>query len=77
MQYPSIIDTIHLHHCMYSTYDLMMIFGCVADKLIVGSFQGLIRIYEPHPPAFSADHVILERQMSSPVLQVAAGRFVQ
>ena len=48
-----------------------------ADKIVVGSFQGLVRIYEPRPPGFSPDHVILEHQFSSPVLQVAIGKFVQ
>lgn len=80
----------HMHaacrDCMPSGYGLLMNHGlcssttsCLvdSDKLIVGSFQGLVRIYEPHPPAFSADHVILEQQMTSPVLQVAAGQFVQ
>jgi len=47
------------------------------DKIVVGSFQGLVRIYLPHPPAFSPDHVILERDMGAPVLQVAVGRFTQ
>jgi len=48
-----------------------------SDKIVVGSFQGLVRIYEPRPPAFSPGHVILETQLDAPVLQVAIGKFVQ
>lgn len=48
-----------------------------ADKIVVGSFQGLVRIYKPSASQFSASHVILEQQFSSPVLQVAVGRFVK
>ena len=47
------------------------------DKIIVGNFQGLIRIYEPHPPHYNESHMLLEKQLSSPVLQVAAGKFVE
>ena len=47
------------------------------DKLIVSSFQGMVRIYQPCPSGFSPDHVMLEKQMELPVIQVAAGRFVQ
>jgi hypothetical protein len=47
------------------------------DKVVVGSFQGYLRIYEPHPPGFTPSHVILEKQLDSPVVQVAAGRFLQ
>lgn len=50
---------------------------CSTDKIVVGSFKGLVRIYLPHPPEYSPDHVILERDMGAPVLQVAVGRFVQ
>ena len=46
------------------------------DKIIVGNFQGFVRIYEPHPPHFKESHMLLEKQLSSPVVQVAAGKFV-
>ena len=48
-----------------------------ADKVVVGSFQGLIRIYEPHPPSFSPDHVILEKHLGLPVIHLAASQFVR
>ena len=50
---------------------------CSADKIVVGSFQGLVRIYLPRPQEYHPDHLILERDMGAPVLQVAVGRFVQ
>lgn len=50
---------------------------CSTDKIVVGSFQGLVRIYLPRPPEYSPDHVILEKDMGAPVLQVAVGRFLQ
>lgn len=49
----------------------------LADKLVVGSFQGFVRIYEPHPPKFSADHVVIEKELGAPVIQLGAGQFVQ
>lgn len=49
----------------------------LSDKIIVGSFQGYLRVYEPHPPVFSPGHVILEKQLGHPVIQIAAGKFVQ
>ena len=47
-----------------------------ADKIIVSSFQGYIRIYDPRPVAYDETHMLLERQLAGPVLQVAAGKFV-
>ena len=47
-----------------------------ADKIIASSFQGYVRIYDPRPVAYDETHMLLERQMAGPVLQVAAGKFV-
>ncbi|XP_072033738.1 protein PTHB1-like isoform X2 [Amphiura filiformis] len=49
------------------------------DKVIVGSFNGILRIYQPRPAKgenFKAEDVMLEVQMQFPILQLAAGRFV-
>ncbi len=48
----------------------------IPDKIIVGSFQGLVRIYLPQPPTSSPEHVLLEKDMGVPVLQVTVGRFI-
>ena len=60
-----------------------MISFCVPDKIIVGSYHGYLRIYEPHPTkgedgwtGFQAQDVLCELQLPVPVLQVEAGLFV-
>jgi Bardet-Biedl syndrome 9 protein len=54
-----------------------------SDKLIVGSFHGRLAIYEPSPSkgedngrSCKANDMICEVQLSDPILQVEAGRFV-
>ncbi|KAM7442291.1 Protein PTHB1 [Porites harrisoni] len=46
------------------------------DKIIVGSYHGILRIYCPKPPNFKPDDLMLEVQLQQPILQVEAGRFV-
>lgn len=48
-----------------------------SDKIAVGSYQGLVRIYQPQSGSFSPDHLLIEHQTGNPVLQVEAGRFIQ
>ncbi|KAJ7390596.1 Protein PTHB1 [Desmophyllum pertusum] len=50
--------------------------GLQLDKIIVGSFHGVLRIYCPKPPHFKPDDLMLEVQLQQPILQVEAGRFV-
>ena len=45
-------------------------------NIVVGSFQGYIRIYEPHPPGYSASHVMLEKELGVPVIQITLGKFL-
>ena len=54
-----------------------------SDKIIVGSFHGFLRVYNPKPTktdngwsGFKAEDVMCETQLAHPVLQVDAGRFV-
>ena len=55
-----------------------------ADKIIVGSFHGFLRIYSPRPQkldsggwsGFKAEDVVCESHLGSPILQVEVGRFV-
>ncbi len=65
-------DAMHTH-----TNTMTNIHIKLTDKIVVGSFQGLIRIYSPHPPTCVPSHVILEKQLSMPVIQVALGHFVK
>ncbi|XP_071490439.1 protein PTHB1-like [Diadema antillarum] len=49
------------------------------DKIIVGSFNGVLRIYQPQPGKgenLKAEDVLLETQLQQPILQVAVGRLV-
>ncbi|KAK2178858.1 hypothetical protein NP493_524g01017 [Ridgeia piscesae] len=53
------------------------------DKIIIGSYHGYLRIYEPHPTktedgwtGFQAQDVLCEMQLPLPILQVEAGLFV-
>ncbi|XP_025097943.1 protein PTHB1-like isoform X2 [Pomacea canaliculata] len=52
------------------------------DKIILGSYHGILRIYNPQPQktengwsGYSAEDVILEQAFQQPILQVEAGRF--
>ncbi|XP_076329618.1 protein PTHB1-like [Tachypleus tridentatus] len=55
-----------------------------ADKIIVGSHGGALRVYSPHPlrqedgslSGFRPDELLLESQLHFPILQVASGCFV-
>ncbi|XP_054847045.1 protein PTHB1 [Eublepharis macularius] len=50
------------------------------DKIIVGSYMGVLRIYNPHPvkpgDGMKAEELFLEVQLCEPVLQVEVGKFV-
>ena len=55
-----------------------------SDKVIVGSFHGFLRIYNPCPlkredggwSGFRPEDVMVEIQLQHPVLQVEAGIFI-
>ncbi|XP_025146975.3 protein PTHB1 isoform X1 [Bubalus bubalis] len=50
------------------------------DKIIVGSFMGYLRIFNPHPvktgDGAQAEDLLLEVHLRDPVLQVEVGKFV-
>ncbi|XP_058039838.1 protein PTHB1 isoform X3 [Ahaetulla prasina] len=50
------------------------------DKIIVGSYMGFLRIYNPHPikpgHTMQAEDMLLEVQLCEPILQVEVGKFV-
>mmetsp|Transcript_47987 Transcript_47987/g.121864 ORF Transcript_47987/g.121864 Transcript_47987/m.121864 type:complete len:863 (+) Transcript_47987:26-2614(+) len=46
-------------------------------KIITGSHQGILRMYGPKQKEYKIEDLILEKNMEAPILQVAAGRFVQ
>jgi len=75
--------TVHnvLIYVISVTYSLWLLFLAV-DQVIVGSYHGRLAVYQPQPTkmdektrGFSADDVICELQLSSPILQIGTGRF--
>lgn len=46
------------------------------NKVVVGSIQGFLRIYNPTHPNFRIEDLVLEENLSQPILQVEIGRFV-
>lgn len=50
------------------------------DKIIVGSFMGYLRIFNPHPvktgDGAQAEDLLLEVHLRDPILQVEVGKFV-
>ena len=48
----------------------------ILDKIIVGSYHGILRIFMPRTAEFKAEDLMLEIQMTQPILQVEAGHFV-
>lgn len=54
--------------------------GSGYDKIVVGSFMGMLRIFSPHPAKpdelTEADTQLLEVQLHEPIIQVELGKFV-
>jgi Bardet-Biedl syndrome 9 protein len=49
--------------------------GIRAVKVIVGSFQGLLRIYQPREREYKVEDLLLEVELEQAILQLEAGRF--
>ena len=47
-----------------------------AEKIAVGSLQGMLRIYSPSRPQFKVEDLILEESLDLPILQLLLGRFI-
>ncbi|KAJ7401326.1 hypothetical protein BTVI_97118 [Pitangus sulphuratus] len=54
--------------------------GTGQDKVIVGSYMGYLRIFNPHPvkpgDEVQPEDLLLEVQLQEPILQVEVGKFV-
>jgi Bardet-Biedl syndrome 9 protein len=48
----------------------------ILDKIIVGSYHGILRIFMPRTAEFKPEDLMLEIQMTQPILQLEAGHFV-
>jgi len=46
------------------------------NKLIIGSFSGFLRIYEPHFGNFKSDDLLFEKFYENSILQVSSGNFI-
>ena len=47
-----------------------------SDKIVVGSLEGMIRIYNPTKPQYRIEDLILEETLQYPILQLLLGRFI-
>ncbi|XP_031552881.1 protein PTHB1-like [Actinia tenebrosa] len=47
-----------------------------SDKVIVGSYHGILRIYNPKEAQFKAEDLMLEIQLQQAILQVESGKFI-
>lgn len=48
-----------------------------ANKIVTGSLQGVLRMYAPKQKGYKIEDLILEKNMDAPILQLAAGWFIQ
>ena len=46
------------------------------NKIIVGSFQGWLRVYAPHQKGFEPRDLLIEKDFKMPILQIMAGNFL-
>lgn len=47
-----------------------------AVKIITGSIQGVLRVHQPHQQGYHIEDILLEVQLDSSILQLAAGNFL-
>lgn len=47
------------------------------NKIVTGSFQGMLRMYCPKQKEYKIEDLILEKNMDAPILQIEAGSFIQ
>lgn len=48
-----------------------------AVKIVTGSLQGVLRVHQPHQAGCQIEDILLEAELGSSILQVAAGNFLQ
>lgn len=51
------------------------LFAGQTAKIVTGSFKGMLRIYAVKQRDFKADDLLLEQDLGSAILSIAAGRF--
>lgn len=45
------------------------------DKIVVGSFQGMLRVFHPKQKGFKPEDLLLEFNLGLPILQVSVGKY--
>eukprot|EP00347_Sterkiella_histriomuscorum_P008020 403346677 len=45
------------------------------NKIVVASFEGILRVYRPQAKAYNVNDMLLEKNLNSPVLQLEIGKF--
>jgi hypothetical protein len=50
---------------------------CYADKIVVGSLQGVLRIYQPGGNGFKVEDLVHEEQLGGPILQLQLGKLMR
>ena len=53
-----------------------MEFWCAADKIVVGSLEGTLRIYHPAQAEFRIEDLVHEEDLGAPILQLCIGRLI-
>lgn len=46
------------------------------NKIIISSFSGFLRIYEPHFGPYKSEDLLLEKFFDNPILQISSGNFI-
>jgi Bardet-Biedl syndrome 9 protein len=46
-----------------------------AVKIVVGSYNGMLRVFQPRQKEYNVQDLLLEQSLGEPILQVAIGRF--
>lgn len=46
-----------------------------SNKIIVGSFEGFLRIFHPKKGNYKSDHLLIEKNLNDGILQVSLGMF--
>lgn len=69
----------NLLYALSTCLDLYPPLSCT-DKIVVGSYMGMLRIFSPHlskpGEASEADAQLLEVHLRDPIIQVELGKFV-
>jgi Bardet-Biedl syndrome 9 protein len=47
-----------------------------SNKIVVGSLDGVLRMYHPTRPNFRVEDLVMEENLNKPIIQLAVGRFI-